>query len=193
MPALPMPMPMPETAHETGADAPLTFEGVYHAWFDPVVRWLRALGGLEGDLEDCAQEVFLVVRRRLPTFDGRHLAGWLYAIAARTVRDRRRRAWFRNLWRRRSEAPLERLASPAPGPAELLQEAEARRLLARLLGRLSEKRRTVYVLFAIEGLSGAAIAAAQGIPVKTVWTRLHHARRDLAAQLARLRRTEASR
>jgi RNA polymerase sigma-70 factor (ECF subfamily) len=189
MPAL----PMPDSGNEPGAEGPLTFEGVYLAWFDAVVRWVRAIGGLAGDEEDLAQEVFLVVRRRLPGFDGRNLPGWLYGIAARTVRDRRRRAWFRNLWRRRATQPLEALSSSAPGPAEIMERAEARRLLARLLGRLSEKRRTVYVLFEIEGLSGPEIAAAQGIPVKTVWTRLHHARRDLAAQLARLRRREASR
>jgi RNA polymerase sigma-70 factor (ECF subfamily) len=186
-------LPMPESGNDPSGAAPLSFEGVYDAWFDTVVRWLRALGGLEGDLEDCAQDVFLVVRRQLPRFDGRNLAAWLYVIAARTVRDRRRRAWFRNLWRRRADQPLEWLVSHAPGPVALVEEAEARRLLARLLDRLSEKRRTVYVLFEIEGLSGAAIAAAQGISVKTVWTRLHHARRDLAAQVARLRRMEASR
>jgi RNA polymerase sigma-70 factor (ECF subfamily) len=43
---------------------------------------------------------------------------------------------------------------------------------------MSEKRRTTLVLFEIEGYSGEEIARIQDIPLATVWTRLHHARKD---------------
>jgi RNA polymerase sigma-70 factor (ECF subfamily) len=43
---------------------------------------------------------------------------------------------------------------------------------------MAEKRRTAFVLFEIEGYSGEEIAELFGIPVATVWTRLHHARKD---------------
>jgi len=48
----------------------------------------------------------------------------------------------------------------------------------------------VFVLFEIEGYTGEEIAGLQGIPVATVWTRLHHARRDLAVLVAAARRKE---
>ena len=48
----------------------LTFEEVYAQGFRHVVRWIRALGGRDADLEDLAQETFVIVRRQLPTFCG---------------------------------------------------------------------------------------------------------------------------
>jgi DNA-directed RNA polymerase specialized sigma24 family protein len=52
---------------------------------------------------------------------------------------------------------------------------------------MSDKRRETLVLFEVEGYSGQEIAALQGVPVKTVWTRLHHARKDLVAMVTDLR------
>ena len=66
------------------------------------------------DTEDLAQEIFLVVRRKLDRFDGGNLAGWLYRIAQLTVRDHRRRAWFKNLTLRRRNVDLAKLADGAP-------------------------------------------------------------------------------
>jgi RNA polymerase sigma-70 factor (ECF subfamily) len=43
------------------------------------------------------------------------------------------------------------------------------------------------VLFEIEGYSGEEIAAFEGVPVNTVWTRLHHARREFATLIAQAR------
>ena len=61
-----------------------SFEEIYAKWFHEVSRWVRAFGGLDADLDDLTQEVFLVVRRKLSAFDGRNLSGWLYRIAQRT-------------------------------------------------------------------------------------------------------------
>lgn len=167
-----------------------SFDEVYATWAPHVLRWVRAFGGLDADLDDLAQEVFIVVQRKLPAFDGRNLPAWLYSIAARTVSDHRRRAWFRNLFRRAPDADLASVPSPLPGPYEVLERRDAERALGCLLQRMSEKRRTVFILFEIEGYSGEEIARLQRIPVATVWTRLHHARRDLFALLEELRRKE---
>jgi RNA polymerase sigma-70 factor (ECF subfamily) len=168
----------------------LSFDEIYDRWFDDVSRWIRALGGPDADLDDLTQEVFVVVRRKLDAFDGRNPGGWLYRIAARTVSDYRRRAWFRNLFQRRSQRPLEALPARDLDPDALLQQKEARRTLQRLLDRMSEKRRSAFLLFEVEGLSGEEIAALQEIPVATVWTRLHHARREFLEMVAALRREE---
>ena len=168
----------------------LDFSSVYGEWFDPVLRWLRALGAPELELEDLAQEVFLVVRRKLGDFDGRNLPGWLYRIAANTWSDHRRRGWWKNLWRGRREVVLEDLPEPGRDAGELLEDAEARSELHRLLGKMSEKRRSAFVLFEIEGYDGEEIAKLLGIPVATVWTRLHHARKDFLTLVESRRREE---
>jgi RNA polymerase sigma-70 factor (ECF subfamily) len=48
---------------------------------------------------------------------------------------------------------------------------------------MGAKKREALVLFELEGLSGQEIALALGVPLKTVWTRLHHARRELEEKL----------
>src|SRR5262249_4809811 len=146
---------------------PLDFRTLYDQWFDPVGRWLRAFGIPDSEIDDVAQEVFLVVQRKLAGFDGANLPGWLYQISARPASDHRRRAWFRrlSLWRGRIAAGC--VPAPSPGPAELLEEKEARQCLHGLLLKMSEKRRTAFVLYELEGYSGEEIAELLGIPVAT--------------------------
>src|SRR5436305_9142676 len=86
---------------------------LYQAWFRPVYRWIRALSGPSIDAEDLAQEVFIVVQRKLHLFDGANFAGWLYRIVQLTVRDHRQRAWFRNIFSRSRDVVLEEIASEA--------------------------------------------------------------------------------
>jgi RNA polymerase sigma-70 factor (ECF subfamily) len=159
------------------SDRDAKFREIYERWFDDVVRWLYAFGVPASDTEDLAQEIFLVVRRKLGRFDGGNLAGWLYRIAQLTVRDHRRRAWFKNLVFRRQDADLTKIPHEAPGPARSYEDAETRRQLQVLLSGMSEKLRTTFVLFEIEGYSGDEIARSQDIPLGTVWTRLHQARK----------------
>jgi RNA polymerase sigma-70 factor (ECF subfamily) len=169
--------PFPQHTHQT-------FESIYRASFVHVARWVRALGANGADVEDLAQEVFIIVRRKLGAFDGRNLPGFLYRIARRTVRDHRRSAWFRNLLGK--QTPLPELPSQAPTGLQLIQRKEERKELEAILARMTEKRRTTFVLFEIEGYSGEEIAQIQSLPLKTVWTRLHHARKDFMRMVAEL-------
>jgi RNA polymerase sigma-70 factor (ECF subfamily) len=154
------------------------FREVYERWFDDVVRWLYALGVPRSDTQDLAQEIFLVVRRNLARFDGGNMRGWLYKIAQLTVRDHRRRAWFKNLVIRRQEVDLSQMPHGAASPAQKYEDAETRRQLQLLMNKMSEKLRTTFILFEIEGYSGEEIARIQDIPLGTVWTRLHKARKE---------------
>jgi len=165
-------------ARDGSSDRDAKFREIYESWFDDVVKWLYALGAPGADTEDLAQEIFLVVRRQLPRFRGGNLAGWLYEISRRTVRDHRRRAWFRNLVLRRTDIDFAKVPNTAEGPAGSYEHAENRRLFQSLVARMSEKLRTAFVLFEIEGYSGEEIARIQDIPLGTVWTRLHHARKE---------------
>ncbi|HEY4016549.1 MAG TPA: RNA polymerase sigma factor [Polyangiaceae bacterium] len=169
-------------------DARHSFEFVYRSCYVPVARWVRALGANDGDVEDLTQEIFIIVRRKLSSFDGRNLPGWLYRIAQRTVRDHRRSAWFRNVLGKQATAP----EPTAPGPSgfQVLHQRERRKVLESILARMSEKRRTTFVLFEIEGYSGEEIAQIQSLRLKTVWTRLHHARKDFLRMVAELPASE---
>lgn len=168
--------PPPGARAEQGRDA--RFREIYEHWFEDVVGWLYALGAPTSDTEDLAQEIFLVVRRKLNRFDGGNLAGWLYRIAQLTVRDHRRRAWFRNLVLRRRDVDMTKMAHAASSPARSYEASEARAQFQDMVGRMSEKLRTTFVLFEVEGYSGEEIARIQDIPLGTVWTRLHKARKE---------------
>jgi RNA polymerase sigma-70 factor (ECF subfamily) len=161
---------------EVGRD--VQFREIYETWFDDVVGWLYALGAPPSETEDLAQEIFIVVRRKLAQFDGGNLAGWLYRIAQLTVRDHRRRAWFRNLVLRRQEVDFSKMPHEAASPARSFEDAEARRKFQLMISKMHGKLVTTFILFEIEGYSGEEIARIQDIPVGTVWTRLHKARKE---------------
>jgi RNA polymerase sigma-70 factor (ECF subfamily) len=166
---------------------PQDFRAFYDLWFEDVARWIRALGGAEADRDDIVQEVFLVVRRRMVDFDGINPAGWLYRITRRQVRDFRRRAWVKHIFTRRRFEDPDALVSDAGGPAADLERKEEQRILATILGKLREERRTAFVLFELEGLSGDEIARIQSVPLNTVWTRLYHARKEFLALATKFR------
>jgi RNA polymerase sigma-70 factor (ECF subfamily) len=168
----------------------LDFSSLYDTWFDRVSRWLGALGAPDTDREDLAQEVFLVVRRRLRDFDGRNVAGWLYRIASRKVGQHRRRRWISALLVPGKRVDVNDLSFPGQNAIEELETKEKRLLLQRLLSKMSERRRGVFVLFEVEGYKGEEIADILDVPLNTVWTRLHHARKDFYELLARHRRSE---
>lgn len=172
-----------------GDDIGRTFRTIYDAWFEDVSRWIRAFGGLEADRDDIAQEVFLVVRRRLDSFDGVNPAGWLYRITRRQVRDFRRRAWVKHIFNRRRSDEPDILPHGGASPSAALEQKEQQRILHTLLQKMNEERRCAFVLFEIDGLSGEEIARIQSVPLNTVWTRLHHARKEFFALAARYQRT----
>jgi RNA polymerase sigma-70 factor (ECF subfamily) len=149
-----------------------------------VWRVLRRLGVPEEDADDIAQEVFVTVHRKLPSFEGRSsVRTWLYGIAVRVASDYRKRA------RTRREAPTKVETRPAiePTQEDHVAEGQARALLDQILDELDEAKRAVFVLYEIEGLPMADVATAVGCPVQTAYSRLHSARRDVEAAVERLR------
>jgi RNA polymerase sigma-70 factor (ECF subfamily) len=84
----------------------------------------------------------------------------------------------------RETVDVDDLPARGPNPVAELETLEKQRLLVRLLAKMSEKRRRVFVLFEVEGYRGEEIADILDVPVNTVWTRLHHARKDFFALVA---------
>lgn len=151
-----------------------SFDEVFAAHAPMVWRTMRRLGRREADAEDLAQEVFLIVFRKLPAFEGRSkLSTWIYGICVKVAADHGRRAHVRR------EVPAAEL--PEPGGAAPQEDAVARRqALARLddlLALLDDDKRAVFVLYEIEELPMADVAAAVGAPLQTAYSRLHAARK----------------
>ena len=153
----------------------------------------RVLARLTGDgahVDDLIQETFLVAFKKRDTYDGRaQHRTWLYGIAARLALRHRRGVgrWLRALGVLGDE-PAERIVV---APDRDLDRARASAVVHDVLSRMPFKQREVFVLYELEELDGAQIAALLAIPVNTVWTRLHHARKRFAeAMHRRIRRDD---
>ncbi len=141
-------------------------------------------------IKDLTQDVFIAAGAALPAFRGdSKVSTWLYTIASRIVLNHLD-SWRRH---RRMLANLESAQLPAPADnieSRLMQQQELR-LVWRCLLRIKPKKRIVFVLHQIEGRPGAEIAELLQINEATVWTRLHHARRELTELVQRARKGEA--
>ena len=151
-----------------------------HAPF--VRRFLARLGVTSADLDDLTQEVFVIAHRQGGYEPGpARPTTWLAEIALRLAFAHRRVA------RRRAEGELpEDAASPAPDPLDVLAAHESLARVERALATLDLVHRAVFVLFEIEGESCESIATALGVPVGTVHSRLHYARRTFRKAYDRL-------
>ncbi|APR79229.1 RNA polymerase sigma factor RpoE [Minicystis rosea] len=161
--------------------APLTFDGIYEEHVDFVWRGLKSLGVGEQTLDDAVQDVFMVVHRRLPDFEARSaIQTWLFGIVMRVARDHRRRER-----RKGGLAPLDfEVIDGAPSPHEAAARSEALRALSLVLEHLDDDKRAVFVLAELEQRSAPEIAAALGINVNTVYSRLRAARRAFETAFA---------
>lgn len=164
--------------------APIAFEDVYREHFAMVWRVLRRFGVPERDLPDAAQDVFVVVHRKLDDFDQRsRITTWLYAICLRVASDRRRRAPNRH--EAMGQDPDEKCASGAT--CEPWEIAERRTLLRRALDEMPLEQRTVFVLFELEGMTGDEIAEFVEAPLATVHSRLRLGRETFRRVVERAR------
>jgi RNA polymerase sigma-70 factor (ECF subfamily) len=167
---------------------PLDFEALYRAHFTYVWRTLCRLGCPRDDLSDAAQDVFLVVYRKLPTFERRStIPTWLFGICYRHMLGRRRGAV------RRLTAPpetVEQVADSSPDQSSVLERGQRQAVLEDILDQLSVEQRAVFTLHELESHDGNAIAEILGIPVGTVHSRLRSAREVFWKEVERRRARE---
>jgi RNA polymerase sigma-70 factor (ECF subfamily) len=166
------------------AHSPEAFRAFYAEHFAFVWRCLGALGVPSAHLDDAAQEVFVVVHRRLLEFRGESsLRTWLYGIvrnvAANARRSQRRKGGL-------SELQGDEL-SAQPDPLQSLETREAADFVQTFLAELDDKKRDLFVLAIIEQLSMPEIAPLLGVPLNTAYTRLRALRTDFQCALARYR------
>jgi RNA polymerase sigma-70 factor, ECF subfamily len=179
---------------ETRPPSPPAFAEVYESCVKLVWRNLRRLGVPEAALEDAAQDVFLVVHRRLPEFEGRSsLRTWIFGIVLRVAARHRRKA--RGVAAREAPVPgelSEALSAPGQdGPYERTLHRQATELLHRVLERLDDERRALLIMVDLEQTSVSEAADALEINLNTAYSRLRAARRAFEAELAGLLGTVA--
>src|SRR6478752_5258509 len=156
------------------------FAALYAEHFPFVWRCLRGLGVAAAALEDAAQDVFVVVHQRLASFQGDStLRTWIFGIVRRVAHRYRRSAQ-----RKGSTAPLEHEpVSPEPGPLEKVQDVQAAGFVERFANGLDDRKREVFVLGILEGLSVPEVAEALHVPLNTAYTRLRRARLEFRRAL----------
>jgi RNA polymerase sigma-70 factor (ECF subfamily) len=161
--------------------------GAFEREYDYIVRTLRRFGASAADAEDLAQELFLVLWRRWPDYDGdRPLRPWLAGIAFRLVYNHRTRIV------REVPGGLVDLQDDAGDPEASVAAARTRGLVLRLLATLPEKQRAVMVLHELDGLSIKQVAGLLNVPLFTVYSRLRAARLAFTAAVKQARLEDAA-
>ena len=127
-----------------------------------------------------------VVHKKLPSFRGdAQMTTWLYGISLRVASVHRRRSHVR---RQRETQELEETHSvDFTNPEDELAERQRRSALEALLDELDVEKRALLVMFEIDELSCEEIASMLGVPVGTVYSRLHAARKSFAKAVDRFR------
>ena len=161
---------------EAGAQPELDLDALYRAHGAAVSRWVKRLWGRQ-DAEDVLHEVFMVVQRLLPEFRGdAALTTWLYTITARVVSNRRRKERWRRLLFARAVPELQGERSTTETPLAGALRDQAASIVYATLEHLSERDRTLLIMFELEGLPIDQIMAVLSISEDNAWVSLHRAR-----------------
>jgi RNA polymerase sigma-70 factor (ECF subfamily) len=170
----------------------LRVEDVYREHFHFAWRSLRHLGVDEANVEDAAQDVFVVVHAKLSSFEHRaEITTWIYGICMNVAQARRRRAHVRR------ELPTDAAAMGVSDvhverADEALERREAEDMLDRILDTLPIEQRAVFTLFELDGRTSAEIAELCALPFGTVYSRLRLAREAFRRATARLEARQRS-
>lgn len=151
-----------------------------------VARFLQRLGFSDADVADLVQTVFLIAHQKGGfSLRGPSPRSWLYSIAFRVAATERRN-------RRRRPSGSLGLAelTDSRDPEHWLQQRRSLRRVQRCLSKLDMLHQAAFVLYEVEGLSGPEIADALGVPIGTVYRRIHVARQRFAAAYAEEREAD---
>ncbi len=139
-----------------------------------LLRTFERLGVSPSEVEDLAQEVFLVLRRTWRDYDPRRaFKPYLFGIAFRVASSHRRRWW--------REVPYGFVEATdyAPSPDRACEASQARALVLAALQRIPLPRRSVLVMHDLDQIPVQEVAATLSIPLFTAYSRLRKARVEL--------------
>ncbi|MHC4981722.1 MAG: RNA polymerase sigma factor [Planctomycetota bacterium] len=167
------------------------FDELFARYHHVIRGRFKSMVRCEAAADDLVQELFLRLWTRADQYAGRGpVEGWLQRIATNLALNYLRWA------RRRRTRPLEGKQPPAEGeqadqadwmidpgsfdPEEIVELAERRKMLERLVGSLPEAKLRLYRMVHEQEIDVQAAAELLGIPVGTAKSRLHYLRRWLA-------------
>jgi RNA polymerase sigma-70 factor, ECF subfamily len=187
-----MPASCPNTPRVSNAtpvrDRAACFEEVVLPHLGAAYALARSLTGSHADSDDIVQEACLRAFRGIFGFQGDNARAWMLTIVRHTAYS-----WIRKS-RRLPQAveDVESLAENVPleehacAPESSLESADASRLIREAMLSLCGDFRVALELRYIQGLTHRDIAAVTGVPIGTVMSRLHRARRQLAARVEKI-------
>lgn len=148
-----------------------------------VYRAARAILRDDSEAEDVMQDAYVRAYEHLRDFEGRaRFSTWLTRIAVHEALARvRRQKRYETLDPHAEESSM--TEGKTGDPEQETSDVEMRAVLEKAMTRLPDEFRAVFVLRAVEGMSGAEVAECLGIPEDTVKTRLHRARAKLQDML----------
>ena len=177
---------IPAVEQETGVDISQAYK--VHAPF--IARVIEKLTGAGPHVDDLLQETFIIAYKKRNQFENRSaLRTWLYGIAKNLcMHHKRGLARFLNFKEKLQALP----DSHATRPDETLEVSRELKIAESVITSMSFKQREVFVLYELEEMEGQEIAELLGIPVGTVWTRLHKARQVFQSKLEKIQMREQS-
>ena len=158
---------------------------IFDAHYDFAWRFLRRLGLDHATAEDGAQQVFMVISRRLHDIEEGRERAFVAGTAVRVASRLRKSLRKDDAPGHEPDAAGEEPANE-PTPEALVERKRQREMLDAILGELDEELRTVLVLAEIDGLGKREIAEMLGIPEGTAASRLRRAREAFQEGLKRL-------
>ena len=161
---------------------PVSYEGLYAAYYGEVLRMCRLLLANHHDAEEVAQEVFLKVYQEYQSMTQPQLMTWrpwLVRVSVNACRDRRRSGWWK-LWRRTNEEYQEaNYPNSSRTPEEALLSRETQGRIWRAYQELSARQREVFALRHVDEWSTEEVAEMLGITTGSVKRYLFRAVRHL--------------
>jgi RNA polymerase sigma-70 factor (ECF subfamily) len=169
---------------------PLDSETLFKLYATFVASFLYRQGARGADVDDLVQEVFLTAHRRGGYRPGLASPTTFLAQLALEANLKRRRGDGR--WQRaHSDEAVAATVGPLPAdPAQAMAARDAARRLQAALDGMDHGHRAVFILFELEGESCESIAAGLELPIGTVYSRLHAARRGFREAVARSQRRD---
>ena len=180
---------VPPTTQSLLQREPAALDWFYRTHARTVLDWVRRLGGPGVNAEEVAHDAFMVAFKRIHTFRiGGSLKAWMYGIVRRVVANARRRAKLRNM------IGLDQIPEARSGDTSsennLIVNQERVNVL-RTLQILKQGHREVLVLMDMEENTAPEVAEMLNIPIGTVYSRLHHARRAFLTAHKRFQASES--
>ena len=150
---------------------------LYHRHYYNVTGLVfKMLGKYSNDIDDIVQEVFLQVHKSLVTFrEQSKFSTWLHRVTVNAVLMHLRSARSRPVCKEK----LPEIVSNSILPDVSVDQRERVRVFSKIVDSLPEKKRVVFILHDLEGVSASEISKIVNAPILTVRTRLFYARREL--------------